>query len=165
MHDQFAGKAVKSVALYAQRLQIPRNRKYARDVRHRGVECRVEARHLRKPGKVLLSKADDRQRGRGMQRRKSDRGYQLLHDRFVDQAVLPQFWSAMHNTMPDRDRCWPPGIVEEPCDPDKRILLVRNVRRCLQVSMLPCESLPETFRSRRRSPPLYLKAVPRSEGR
>ena len=38
------------------------------------------------------------------ERRKSGCGFQLLHDRFIDQAVLPQLWPAMHDAMTDRDR-------------------------------------------------------------
>jgi hypothetical protein len=31
------------------------------------------------------------------ERRKSGCGFQLLHDRFIDQAVLPQLWPAVHD--------------------------------------------------------------------
>jgi len=48
MQDRFAGKAMKSVAVDAQRLQIPGNRQHAHDIGHRGVKRSVEARHLRK---------------------------------------------------------------------------------------------------------------------
>ena len=60
-HDRFARKAVKPVALDALRLQFLGDRKYTRDLRHFGVKGGVEARHLRKPGKMLLCEADDRQ--------------------------------------------------------------------------------------------------------
>ena len=71
VHDRFARQAVKSVALEylasATRAEWPA----CGDLRHLGVKSRVEARHLRNAGKVLLGEADDGQRRRHMQRRES----------------------------------------------------------------------------------------------
>ena len=68
---------MKSVALDALRLQFLGDRKDARDLRQFGVKGGVETRRLRKPGKMLLREADDRQ-GRGhMQRREGGRGFEL----------------------------------------------------------------------------------------
>ena len=113
MHDRFVREAVKSVALDALRLQFPGDRKDPRDVRQFGVKGGIEARHLRKPGKMLLREADDRQRRRSMQRRKGGSGFKLPQDRFVDEAVLPQLRPAMHDAMPDGDRCRHSGARQE----------------------------------------------------
>ena len=37
-----------------------------------------------------------------MQRREGGRGFELRQDRVVDQAMLPELWAAMDNSMPDR---------------------------------------------------------------
>src|SRR5580704_9050704 len=68
MHDRFTRKAVKSVTLNSFRLQFLRDRKETRDRRQFGMEGRVKTRHLRKPRKMLLCEAYDRQSRWNMQR-------------------------------------------------------------------------------------------------
>jgi hypothetical protein len=75
---------------------------------------------------MLLPEADDGQGSGRMQRRKSGCGFQPLHDRFVDQAVLPQLWSAMHDAMSDRSRRRHSRAVEKFSDAVDRIPLARN---------------------------------------
>ena len=77
MHDRFARKAVKSVALNSLRLQFLGNRKHPRDRRQFGVKGGVETRRLRKPRKMLLREADDRQSRWNMQRREGGRRFEL----------------------------------------------------------------------------------------
>ena len=77
MHDRFARKAVKPVALDTLRLQFPGDRKDPCDVRQFGVKGGVEARRLRKSGKMLLREADDRQSRWNMQRREGGRRFEL----------------------------------------------------------------------------------------
>jgi hypothetical protein len=60
MHDRFARKAVKPVALDTLTLQFFGDRKDTCDLRQLGVKGGVETRHLRNPGKMLLCEADDR---------------------------------------------------------------------------------------------------------
>ena len=50
-----------------------------------------------------------------MQRRKSGRGFQLLQYLFIDQAMLPQLRSAMHDAVSDRGRRGHFGVVEKVC--------------------------------------------------
>ena len=61
VHNRFAGKAVEAIALNTSRLKFPGERKHMRALRHFGVECGIETCRLRKPGKMLLGEADDRQ--------------------------------------------------------------------------------------------------------
>ena len=95
---------MKPVALDALRLQFLGDRKDARDLRQSGVKGGVETRHLRKAGKMLLREADDRQSRRSMQRREGGCRLKLPQDRIVDQAMLAQLRSAMHDAMPDGGR-------------------------------------------------------------
>lgn len=76
-HDRFARKAVKSITLDTLELQFPGNRKNTRDFRQFGVKGGVETRRLRKPRKMFLCEADDRQSRWNMQRRKGDRCFEL----------------------------------------------------------------------------------------
>src|SRR6202040_4328976 len=101
MDDRFAGKAVKAVALDTLRLQIFGDRKHTRDIGHSGVKCGVETRRLWKPGKMLLGEADDRQSRRRVQRREGGSSFQLPQHRLVNQAMLPQLRSAMHDSVSD----------------------------------------------------------------
>ena len=126
MHDRFAGKAVKSVALDTLRLQFLGNWKHTRDIGQFGVKGGVETCRLRKSRKMLLRKADNRQSRWGMQRRKGGRRFELPQDQFVNQAMLPELRSAMHNTMPDRGWCRHFGVVEKPSDADDRFPLAGN---------------------------------------
>ena len=103
-HDRFARQAVKPVALDTLRLQFLGDRKDARDLRQFGMKGGVETSHLRQPGKMLLREADDRQRRRDMQRREGGCGLKLPQDRIIDEAMLPQLRSAMHDSMPDGGR-------------------------------------------------------------
>jgi hypothetical protein len=60
VHDLFARKAMKPVALDTLQLQFLGDRKNTCDLRQFGMKGGVETRHLRKPGKMLLCEADDR---------------------------------------------------------------------------------------------------------
>ena len=61
-----------------------------------------------------------------MQRRKGRCGVQLLHYLSVDQAMLPQLRSAMHDTVTDRDGGRGAAVVKEFSDPGNRFPLGRE---------------------------------------
>jgi hypothetical protein len=61
VHDRFARKTVKPIALDTLRLQFLGDGKDTRDLSQFGVKGGVETRHLRKPGKMLSCEVDDRQ--------------------------------------------------------------------------------------------------------
>ena len=126
MHDRFARKAVKPVALDTLRSQFLGDRKHPRDIRQVGVKRGVETRHLRKAGKMLLRKADDRQRRRHMQRREGGGGLELPQDRVIDEAMLPKLRSAMHDAMPDGGRRRHFGVGKKSSDADDRFPLAGN---------------------------------------
>ena len=92
---------MKAVALNASRLKFPGERKHARALRHFCVERGIKTCRLRKPGKMLLGEADDGQGWWRMQRCKGGGRLKLLQHCSIDQAMLPQLWSAMHDSMPD----------------------------------------------------------------
>jgi hypothetical protein len=82
VHDRFAGKAVKPVALDTLQLQFLGDRKDTCDLRQFGMKGGVKTRHLRKPGEMLLCEADDRQGRWSMQRREGGSSFsaaQLLN--------------------------------------------------------------------------------------
>src|ERR1700720_4886761 len=81
MHDRFTRKAVKSVTLNSFRLQFLRDRKDTCERRQFRMEGRVETRRLRKPRKMLLCEADDRQSRWNMQRREGGYHLELRQDR------------------------------------------------------------------------------------
>ncbi len=79
--NRFAGESVKAVALNrlspAAALGIGKN---PCDVWHFGMEGGVETGDLRKPREMLLSEADDSQRGGGVQRRECRCGFQFIEN-------------------------------------------------------------------------------------
>src|ERR1700677_392914 len=109
---------MKPVALNSLRLQFLGNWKHPRDCRHFGVKGSVETRRLRKPRKLLLCEADDRQSRRNVQGRESSRRFELRQDRMVDEAMLPEFRTAMDNAMPDCVRHGHFGVDEKLSDAD-----------------------------------------------
>src|ERR1700733_6624688 len=123
MHNRFAREAVKSVALNSFRLQFPGNGKYPRDRRQSGVKGGVKTRYLRKPRKMLLCEADDRQSRWNMQRREGGRRFELRQDRIVNEAMLPEFWAAMDNSMSDCGWRRHFEVDEKPSDTDDRFPL------------------------------------------
>ena len=86
----------------------------------------VEARHLRKPGKVLLCEADHRQSSWRMQRREGGSSFKLPYDRIINEAMLPELRSAMHDSMPDGGRCRHFGVGKKSSDANDRFLLAGN---------------------------------------
>ena len=70
-----------------------------------------------------------------MQRRKGRCGVQLLHDLYVDQAMLPQLRSAMNGTMADCDGGRGAAVVKEFADAGNRFPLRGNGRRLGQPRM------------------------------
>ena len=92
---------MKPIALDTVQLQFLGDRQDPCDLGQPGVKGGVETRHLRKPGKVFLCEADDRQRRRRMQRCKGGCRLELQKDRIINQAMLPELWPAMHDTMSD----------------------------------------------------------------
>jgi hypothetical protein len=90
----------------------------------------VETRHLRHAGKVRLRQADERQRGRCVQRRKGRGGLQLPQHRIVDAAMLAQRRPAMHDAVPDGVWRRHPGRRENTGDTGHRVRMVsRGIRR------------------------------------
>src|SRR5207245_9785510 len=69
-----------------------------------GVKGGVEARHLRKPGKMRLCEADDSESRGRMQRREDGGSFEVAQDRIVNEAMLPQRRSAVHDAMPNGGR-------------------------------------------------------------
>jgi hypothetical protein len=88
---------------------------------------------------MRLCEADDRQRRRRMQRREGGRSFKVAQDRIVDNAMLPQRRSAMHDSMPDRGRCRHLGVGKQSSDADDRFPLAGD-RYCLARSAFPRES-------------------------
>ena len=95
---------MKAVTLNASRLKFPGEWKHTRALRHFCVECGIKTCRLRKPRKMLLGEADDGQGWLRMQRCKAGGRLELLQHRSVNQAMLPQLWPAMHDSMPDSVR-------------------------------------------------------------
>ena len=75
--DRFTGKAVKSVALKAVRLQFPVDWQDARDIGHVGMESRVETGGLRNTWKMRPCEPDARQCGWRVKRRERACGLEL----------------------------------------------------------------------------------------
>ena len=144
---------MKAVTLNTLGLQFPRYRKHTGNIRQIDVECRIEKHAIcRQRRKVLSRKTDHREGGWRMQRRKSRRGVQLMQYLFVDQAMLTQLRSAMHDTVTDRDGGRGAAVVEEFSDAGNSIPLVgdgyclgqsRIVAQILRVKLaaLPADGL------------------------
>ena len=64
-----------------------------------------------------------------MQRREGGRRFELRQDRIVDEAMLPEFRTAMDNAMPDCGRRRHFGVDEKPSDADDCFPLARNGTR------------------------------------
>src|SRR5438477_8067629 len=92
---------MKAIALDSFQPQFAWYRQHTGDIRQTGMKRRVETRDLRKSGKMFLRKADRGQGGRRVQRRERDRRVELGQHRFVDPTMPPQFWSTMHDAVPD----------------------------------------------------------------
>ena len=90
------------------------------------MESGVETRYLSDAAEKLLRMTQNRQRRRNMQRSKSAGGFKLLKYGIVDQAVLSNMRSAMHDPVPDGRRSWLLGISEKSRKPDERVLLIRK---------------------------------------
>ena len=100
----FARQAVKTVALDAQRPKLARDGQRAGDRRHDGVECRVQAGHLRDTGKARLRRAHQRQRRRYVQGCERHGGLQILHHGCVDHGVVAALRPSMNDAVADGSR-------------------------------------------------------------
>jgi hypothetical protein len=117
---------VKPIALDAFRLQFLGDWKDACNVRQASVKGGIETRRLGKPGKMLSCEADDRQSRWNVQRREGAGGLELPQDRIIDEAMLPELRSAMHDPMPYGGRRWNTGLGEKSPDADDRFPLAWN---------------------------------------
>ena len=64
-----------------------------------------------------------------MQRREGGRCFELRQNRIVNEAMLPEFWPAMDNAMPDCVRRRHFGVDEKLSDADDCFPLARNRTR------------------------------------
>ena len=95
---------MKPVSLNPLRLQFLGDREDTCDRRQFGVKGGVETRRLRKPGKMLLGRANDHQSRWNVQRRKGGSSLKLPYDCIVDEAMLSELGSAMHDPVADGSR-------------------------------------------------------------
>ena len=136
-HNRLAGEAVKPVALDPFRSQRVGNRQHACDVRHVCMKAGVETRDLRQGGEMCLGKSDDRQGRWHVQWGKDYGRVELIEDRIIDDAVVPELRSPVHDTMPDALWCGHFQVGQQPCDADNRVLLAGQ-RRALAEQRGPC---------------------------
>src|SRR5438552_2264889 len=90
------------------------------------MECRVETRYLGDAAEKLLRMMQNGKRRRNVQGSKNAGGFELLKHGIIDQAVLPNMCSAMHDPVPNRGRSWLIGVSEKSRKPDERVLLIRK---------------------------------------
>lgn len=99
--NRFARQPVKSIALHALGQQLMRQRKHACRIGQMAMERGIETGHLaclrQGPGRM----PDPLERCWNMQRRETGGRLDLLHHRLVDQAMLTQPRTAVHDAMGD----------------------------------------------------------------
>ena len=61
-----------------------------------------------------------------MQRREGGSGFKLTYDQIINEAVLPELRSAMHDSMSDGGRCRHFGVGKKSSDADDRFPLAGN---------------------------------------
>src|SRR6266567_681585 len=147
-YNRFTRKAMKPKTLDALRLQVFGERKNACNIRQSGMECRVETRYLSDAAEKLLRMTQNRQRRRNMQRSKNAGGLELFKHGIIDQAVLTNRCSAMHDPVPNRGRSWLIGVSEKSRKSDQRVLLIRKSGFVSEHLSAICISRAETRGSR-----------------
>src|SRR6266567_4445220 len=90
------------------------------------MESGVETRYLGDAAEKLLRMMQNGKRRGNVQGSKNAGGFKLLKYGIVDQAVLSNMRSAMHDPVPDGRRSWLLGINEKSRKPDERVLLIRK---------------------------------------
>ena len=102
--DVFVGKAVKPVAPHAFGVEALRDRVVVCQCIMGAMECRIEARDLRRPGHALQKRADRREVVGLMQRRERRIAFEPRKNLFVDQDRLIVLRSAMDHAVADGGR-------------------------------------------------------------
>ncbi len=72
---------------------------------------------------MCLGKSDDRQSPWHVQWGKSHGRVELIEDRIIDDAVVPELRSPVHDAMPDALRGGHFQVGKQPCDADNRVFL------------------------------------------